>query len=255
MALRQRRLLESTRPAIGMPFHMPQCQRSPNNTVLPDADFEIAPGVVSCPGAPFSPGCGGRELYIRLLAGPLVDYLQGSVASCASRFEVAIDTMPVDLWLGEGPLTVLEDTGRWAIYLARGSDPWQFRRQIAHESFHRVCSPAGRGSWVHEMLAEVFTMRRLHEAGDEIYANPAEAAARDTAGTTSLAELHAWTGEPGLLYNKALAVGQELLESCGWKYVAVLAGYFNHQWNPDPARWLASIPTDLQEPAGRILGI
>jgi hypothetical protein len=235
---------------------MPQCQRSPNNTILTRADFEITPGVVSCPGEPYSPGCPGRELYINVVAGPLVDYLQGSIASCAQRFATSIDTMPVDLWLGEGALTVCEYDGRWGIYLARDSNPWQFRRQIAHESFHRVCSPGGRGHWVHEMLAEVFTMYRLHEGGDDTYATRSEAEARVAAGAMSLAELHAWAGgEPRPLYKKALVVGQELVECCGWELSARLAKFFDHQWNPDPFRWLGSIPTDLREPAARILGI
>jgi hypothetical protein len=235
---------------------MPQCQRSPNNTVLPQAAFEIAPGVVSCPGAPYSPGCPGRELYIRVDGGPLVDYLQGSIASCARRFSTFSDTMPVDLWLGEGPLTVFEDSGRWAIYLARDSDPWQFRRQIAHEAFHRVCSPGGSGHWVHEMLAEVFTMYRLRETDDDNYVNRNEASARDVAGAMSLAELHAWTGEePTRLYKKALVVGRELVTCCGWELVAKLAKFFDHQWRPDPDRWLESIPNDLRNTAARVLGL
>jgi hypothetical protein len=106
------------------------------------------------------------------------------------------------------------------------------------------------------MLAEVFAMYRLHESGDVAYATHQEVAARDAAKTMPFAELHAWTGgEPTRLYQKALAVGQHLVDCCGWEPVTQLAGFFDHQWRPDPTRWLGSLPSDLRDVAACVLGL
>lgn len=233
---------------------MPQCQRSPNNTVLQREAFELTPGIVRCPGEPYSPGCPGTELYIIVATGPLREYLDGSLSSCAERFGVQRDELPTDLWLGESPLTVLETSDRWAIYLGRASDGLQLRRQIAHEAFHRVCGPGGAGHWTHEMLAEVFTMYRLTETADVQYAMQSIQEARQRASGVSMSELHAWTGG-GEFYGKALAVGLELLDACGWEHVARLVDYFDHDWRPDPERWLRALPSHLMAPASSILGL
>jgi hypothetical protein len=199
---------------------MPQCQRSPNNTVLPRARFEVEPGVIRCPGGPYSPGCPGGELYTNVTSGPLLDYLEGSIESCALRFGVSVDATPTDLWLGESPLTVDENNERWGIYLSRDSRPLPLRLQTAHESFHRVCGPGGAGHWIHEMLAEMFAIYRLRETGDGGYAYCHEAVALTSDAGISYAQLHKWTGGvDDAYYQRALVVGQELLDCCGWERV------------------------------------
>jgi hypothetical protein len=130
---------------------MPQCQRSPNCTVLPVALFEVAPGVVRCPDAPYSPGCPGNELYIALPSGPLTEYFAESIASCAPQFAVELDNEPTTLWLGHGPLTIYSDTACYEVYVQQGSDLDQYRYQLGHEAFHRVCGCATR-HWTREML-------------------------------------------------------------------------------------------------------
>ena len=97
---------------------MPQCQRSPNHTLLPEA-FELSPGVIRCPGAPYSTECPGGELYVALSSGELVEYLAESLKSCAREFGVDLDDEPTALWLGHDPLTVEHD-GRYSVYLNQG---------------------------------------------------------------------------------------------------------------------------------------
>jgi hypothetical protein len=239
---------------VGHAVWVPQCQRSPNRTVLPDAVFGLAPGVVRCPGAPYSPGCAGGELYVALSAGPLVGFMDASLRSCALEFGVGLDAAPTTLWLGQAPLTVPDGDG-FAIYLAQGSDLDQYRYQIAHESFHRVCG-VGVQHWVHELLAELFAYFRLRQAGHGDYAAGIEARAVRSASLVSLAELHRWSGgsEPAY-YARAYMLGIELVKCCGWAATCQLAHYYDDQSQPDPWRWAQALGGSLATDALAIMGL
>jgi hypothetical protein len=216
----------------------------------------LAPGVVRCPGQPYSPGCVGGELYIALQSGLLFEYLETSLASCSREFRVALDGEPTALWLGHEPFTVYEPAfSQYSVYLRQGSNLDQYRRQLGHEAFHRVCGP-GIAHWVHEILAELFTFVRLREAGHVVYAATAEAVWAAIAPSVSLDELHQWSGGVGeQYYARAFTVGIALVERCGWQRTCELVQYCDARSRPDPEAWLAALPADMALDARRIMGL
>lgn len=235
---------------------MPQCQRSPNNTLLPQEDYEIGPGVVRCPGEPYAPGCRGGELYIALTAGPLVEYLNDSLAACAREFSVDREDDPTTLWLGARPMSVWYEDSGCHIYLTQGSNLRQYRYQIGHEACHRLIG-SNLTHWLSEMLAELFTIFRLREAGEDAYATLVEDEARQLASSMSMPELHRWSG--GVvgpeLYARAMTTGMELVHHCGWNLTCRLAGFYDERGIPDASGWIDMLPEQLQPGALRILGL
>jgi hypothetical protein len=71
--------------------------------------------------------------------------------------------------------------------------------------------------WAHEMLAERFTLRQLHDAGHELYAQLSAQSASVQAPTVSLDDLKRWTGggDPSY-YGRAYVLGTSLVELLGW---------------------------------------
>lgn len=238
---------------------MPQCQRSENNTILPEGQFEIAPGVVQCPGAPYCPGCAGRELYVELPSGLLHEYLAASIDSCLHRFWARLDDEPTRLWLGAGraPVTIHE-TGAgygphvvgYGIYLVQSGTVDQYRYQIAHEAFHRVFGASIH--WTHEVLAELFSLWRLRESGHDGFAAVQRSAYVAATTTATLGDLHAMTGDWRPL---AYAVGQDLLEACGWDETCRLAHHYDEAGRPDPIGWLDTLAPGVGVEVAQIMGL
>ncbi|MEA2192597.1 MAG: hypothetical protein QOI73_2718 [Solirubrobacteraceae bacterium] len=166
-----------------------------------------------------------------------------------------LDDESTKLWLGHAPFTVYEPAfGHHSVYINQGSDLDQYRYQLGHEAFHRVCGLTRH--WVHEMLAELLTFARLREAGHSAHAAWAEARWVTIAPAVSLDVLHLWSGggDPAS-YARAYVVGQELVELCGWERTCELVHFYDHQWRPDPERWADALPADSASEARRIMGL
>jgi hypothetical protein len=227
---------------------MTQCQRSPNHTILPPELCEIAPGVLHCPGAPYSPGCPGGELYVRVDSGPLHEFLIRSLDLSAREFGIDYrsDGVPTILWIGHVQMSVLEEAlGYYSIYIDGSRSRYMLMRQIAHEAFHRTAGAEG-SHWSEEMLAEVFAAKMVSTLTDPV--SQAEHAQRVAAQQQALRTLrpqvlHDWSGGGASeMYHLVTAVGEQLEERLGWKKFASLAE-FGH----DVPAWIASLEeTDAQ---------
>lgn len=238
---------------------MPQCQRSQNNTILPEGQFDLAPGVVQCPGAPYCPGCAGHELYVDLPSGLLHEYLTASIESCLRRFSARLDDEPARLWLGAGrfPVTIHATGGSYGsqavgygIYLVQQTNVDQYRYQIAHEAFHRVFG--GCIHWTHEVLAELFSLWRLRESGHDAFAAVQRRAYVTATTAATLDDLRAMAGDWRAL---AYSAGQDLLEVCGWEETRRLAHHYDEAGQPDPIGWADALAPDVAVEVARIMGL
>lgn len=227
---------------------MPQCQRSPNNTIL-EAQHEEAPGIWRCPGEPFSPGCPGGETY-RLATRDRVATLAGfdrALEACRREFGREPRGF-VSLWMGVRPLTISNLDGSIDIYVNAESDEWQLRQQCAHEAVHATCDNVIH--WTHELLAVCFTARHLRTIGDVEYAQRYEADLRLKANLISTEELLAWNHwpeyPPAEIFGRVFAVGEGLIADTSWEDV-------KHLVSTDPDAWLTSLERPKRRRARRTL--
>lgn len=223
---------------------MPQCQRSPRNTILDGAEgSQVSRTVWRCPGAPHSPGCPGGETYELIVSQPCLAVIGDAIAGCAAEFGARVPTKQLNMWLGERPMYV-ESEGVGNIYLLRDSDGLQLRRQVAHEAFHYLFTPRKAFPWTHEMLADMWVGLYLRGGDLDSYAQ------RDTeqlvaeANLISLAEMQQCKTPPypAGYFGRALLTGTELQKLVGWESLKQLAVCLTPDGAPDVDAWVASLP-------------
>ncbi len=245
-------------PARGLPLfpRMPQCQISPNRTILTD-DQRIAEGLWLCPGEPYSPGCPGGEVY-RRADQDLQEHLAAAISACASEFGVSQTdfSIPSELLLGQRPETVLEKSGQVVVYV----NPEKVSRktligQAAHEAFHVACSPLRPQvlKWSHELLAEHFRVRYLDLSDMEAAAEMHRNWLTTNGQTFPLEEVTSATGTSGGYYGRVFLLGQELIEATSWPVVRSIAPALKEDGRPDPAAWVVALPPAWTTEVKRIL--
>ena len=133
----------------------------------------------------------------------------------------------------------------------------QVRLQLGHEVFHWLCSPPFYFHWVHEMFAQVMSVRLLRQGGFDAYADESDAAFRESADKLSVEKM---LGEaitppyPQGLHDRAYVVGCELVEAIGWERLKPLATMFDKGNRPDLTGWIASMSTDERQAVAALLG-
>lgn len=235
---------------------MPQCQISPNRTILTE-DQRIAEGFWLCPGEPYSPGCPGGEVY-RRADQVLQEHLVAAMSACASEFGVspADFSTPSELLLGQRPETVLEKSGEVVVYVNPENVPREtLIGQIAHEAFHVVCSPLTPHvlKWSHELLAEHFRVRYLDLSSMETAAEVHRNWLRTNGQTFPLEEVPNAADTSTGYYGRVFLLGQELIDATSWSVVRSLASALEEDGHPDPAAWIASLPPAWSDEVKRIL--
>jgi hypothetical protein len=226
---------------------VPQCQRSPNRTILGPA-HKIADDTWRCPGAPYSPDCPGGELYHRTRDGLAHELLAKAIAF-AEQQHGRPAPLPVDCYLGESPLTVPERGGeRIHVYLSRDASPQGWAYEAGHEAAHAVAG-AGRAMrhWTHEMVAVLMALRFLDSVGMAATANRTRARLRTEAEQITAAAVMAEEEctYPKGLYGRVYLMGQALVDAVGLNAVLGVVDAFNKHDRADHTVWLAS----LAEPA------
>jgi hypothetical protein len=228
---------------------MPQCQRSPNRTILLP-EHERAAGLWVCPGHPYSPACPGGEAYVDVSRTVLArDCLfDAAIARCDAEFGPSANDHP-RLWVGVSPLTVRNENGSIDIYLEAGSNRDQYRHQCAHEVFHARCGPDTM-HWTHELLAVHFSLLHLRAEGYEQYARVNESDLERDAALIGTPQLLAWNGWPTYpptpIFGRVFVLGRELINAASWADVKRLV-------SGDLSSWLASLGRPARRRAQRIL--
>lgn len=179
---------------------MPQCQRS----FFYLRDDPAAPEEWLCPGWPVTDigdACDGGERYTVVHDRYWTDYAAAAKSRCEALFgEADRPSEPTLLVRGLTAQTIHEKTARrFVLYVVDGSDDYQFRAQLAHETFHRVRSwryDTATLHWVHEMLATLFEVKHLREHGDDVYADIKVARYRSDAPLLSTDEFTSVTSLP-----------------------------------------------------------
>jgi hypothetical protein len=163
------------------------------------------------------------------------------------------------LFRGLRPECVFEPLERrYEVYLQQGSDALQFRLQIGHEVFHRVCSQGTVFHWTHEMLACLFSVRLLRNQGFEEYAAQTAQAYQREAESCSLetllnTDLWKLSNYPPGFYGRGYVTGAALKAVVGWPALCRLARFRVQQGTPDVAGWLESLPDAAKQAADHIL--
>jgi hypothetical protein len=225
---------------VGYVRRVPQCQRSENNTILAADLHEMAPGVWVCPGAPYSPGCPGGEIYADATRGPLAErclFFEG-LERCSIEFDRQPSSAP-RLWLGVSPRAIGNADGSIDIYLAAGSNDLQYRFQCGQEVFHAVCGPATM-HWTHELLSIHFALRHLEAEGDAANVAAQKEFLRSTACAISTSELLGWLDWPKYppvdIYGRVFILGEQLINATSWEDVKRLI-------SADSTEWLGTLDT------------
>lgn len=201
--------------------------------------------------------CGNQ--FVRLRPN---DMRQQTIAeilrACRADFSIADDGRETVVWFGDGPPMTLWEPGlnRCHIYLTLSAQSClpQFRYQLAHEIFHRVCTLPATFHWAHELLAVEFSFRSAEAwlASSPSFRSlfgPYFAVQRARhvidAPHCQLPRVLAFDGRgadyPDHLYAAVDVIAQELLGSLTWAELKSLA----HHWSgtrPSVAGWLASLP-------------
>lgn len=233
---------------------MPRCQRTFRR--LPDTRPSGTGAEVGPPGCWTCPHCPeARETYEVVRDPDLLQYARlAEDAACAEFGRPGDFARPVLLLYGLRPECVLEPGDRrYEIYLQRDSDPLQFRLQIGHEMFHRVCSQGRIFHWTHEMLACLFSVRLLRRQGFTEYAAQMACQYRAEAEGFPLHGLCAadlWTMAvyPEGFYGRAYVTGCALEAAAGWPALCRLARAPGGA-APNIAAWLAGLPAERREAA------
>lgn len=226
---------------------VPQCQRSPNRTIL-GPSHKVADDTWRCPGAPYSPGCPGGELYERTRDGLAHELLVKAIAFAETQLGRPAP-LPVDCYLGESPLTVYERGGeRIHVYLSRDVIPQGWAYEAGHEAVHVVArsGPTMR-HWTHEMVAMLMALRFLDSVGMASTASRTRARLRTEAEQITAADVIAEEKctYPDGLYGRVYLIGQALVDAVGWNALLGIVDAFNKHGRPDHTIWLLS----LAEPA------
>ena len=237
-----------------------KCQCSPNNTILAP-QFEEEPGRWICPGDPYSPECEGHETYVAVQEHKLLARIASALQQLGARYGPPQDDKPTLFLKGDHPeTTCMRGFGEhWIVKLDRRSNFNQFSGQIGHECSHRWCTPSGRFSWVHEVLAEAFKFHYFIRVGMGVHATKYElGGARANPNAMTLAQLKA--ADPPFLrnvdfYQGALIVGHDLHEAVGEQPMIALAKSFDTNGRPDIDAWLATLSPETEKVAAKILGV
>ena len=240
---------------------MPRCQRT----------FRKLPAGVALPGVGgvrwICPHCPEAETYETVQRGDLLRFAETALAVALGDFGLPNDVKrPVLLLLGLFPECVRETADkRYDLYLQAASDDLQYRLQIGHELFHRVCSQGRIFHWTHEMLACVFSVRVVQALGFNAYADTVRGDYAAQAALLSAADMQnapLWQGAsayPPGLYGRAFVTGQALLQIAGWPALCRLA-----RWNmdeaadaltPDVSGWISTLSPTQKREIGAVLGI
>lgn len=206
--------------------------------------------------------CANGETYAAVRDEDLNAYARLAYDECVRWFGEPNDARwPTILVCGLRPECVREiDERRYDLYLAHGSDPWQLRLQIGHETFHRVCSQGRVFHWTHEMFACLVSLRLLRGCGLADYADDREAEWRAEAQAFSFVDLcglDLWSAGPDYppgFYGRAFVTGERLLAAVGWRRLCLLARSLNRgDATPDLDAWLARLPADVRASAQTVL--
>ena len=233
---------------------MPRCQR----TFRRLSRGETVPGTgVRRWGCPH---CSDAEIYEAVRDADLNEYARLAYDDCVADFGPPSDAAwPTVLVLGLRPECVREaDEKRYDLYLQTGSDPWQLRLQIGHETFHRVCSQGRVFHWTHEMFACLVSVRLLRRFGLSDYAEKREREWQTEAALLPVAALrdtNLWAGAPYPpgLYGRAYVTGARLVEAVGWRRLCALARARPPSGGtPDVNAWLAALPDEAR---ARVLAV
>lgn len=206
------------------------------------------------------PFCPDAEVYEVIRDADLLQYARIAETAAIQDFGRPGDaSRNTFLLCGLRPECVFEpEDRRYDIYLQQSSDALQFRLQIGHEIFHRVCSQGAIFHWTHEMLACLFSVRLLRLQGFEPYAlqtaleyrQEAEICPLQTLLTTDL-----WKSShyPPGFYGRAYATGSALKSVVGWPALCRLPRFQVERGAPDVSRWLDSLPEGTRREANAIL--
>src|SRR6266566_5292761 len=198
----------------------------------------MASGIWACPGAPFSPGCPGGEIYAEVTKGRLRErcLFAEALKRCSIEFGRSASSPP-RLWLGVRAQAIRNFDGSIDIYLVTQSNDDQFRFQCAQEVFHAVGGPEVI-HWTHELLSIHFALQHLRAAGYGSYAAIVEGQLRSAASVISTSELLGWQGWPDYppadVYGRAFVLGEQLIEATSWDDVKQLI-------SADPTGWLDTL--------------
>jgi len=213
-----------------------QCQLSTNDAVLIDAQRNG--DVWTCPGHPFALSCRGGDTYELHETGPLIDVATAAQVAAAKTFGLS-GGHPFAVVRGERPHTLFRADGKRFVYIGRAAQDAQERYQLGHEMTHVVLGNVF--DWVHEMLAEHFTIKHLPAQGYTVYANDqiadhrrksTEAGRKALSGTNT-----ALTSYPPNLYADAYVIGEKLCDAAGWEAVTKIPSYFGANGRPDLPKW------------------
>jgi len=205
--------------------------------------------------------CPDAEIYEAVRDADLNEYVRLAYDDCVAAFGTPPGdaAWPTVLVLGLRPECVREaDEKRYDLYLLAGSDPWQLRLQIGHETFHRVCSQGRVFHWTHEMFACLVSTRLLRRFGLADYAAKREQEWEQEADRLPLCDLRAtnlWTGVPYPFgfYGRAFVTGARLVEAVGWQRLRPLARAARTAAPDVTAAWLAALPDDARARALAVL--
>lgn len=205
--------------------------------------------------------CPEAETYQPIIGGDFIEYARIAYAMCISDFGPPRDNgWRTTLWAGLRPECVREPSERaYDIYLGDGGDALQWRLQIGHEMFHRVCSQGRVFHWSHEMLACLASVRLLRRSGFETYATQTET---EYARQATLLEVKQMQDTdvtlppyPAGLYGRAFETGRALQSVVGWPALCRLARCLNRTDVPDVSRWCATLSSRERIAVLAVLGI
>jgi hypothetical protein len=174
----------------------------------------------------------------------------------AVEFGKELRNPPLVEW-GKRPEFRAVTAGKSTIFVARGSDWWRIRYQIAHEVFHWLCGPRVF-HWTHEFFAVETAIRAMAAIGEVDYARRTMAGLRESADLTTLSEMLVSplpdVDLPGL-YGRAWVTGRQLTGAVGWLRMKLLADCFDADGRPDVVGWMRSFPDEEQGKLEAILGV
>jgi hypothetical protein len=167
-----------------------------------------------------------------------------AIERARALFDKPDDGIKTRFRLGEYPEIVYEGAEEAIhVYLGRDSNWLQLSYSGAHEALHRVCSPCnGTGTWVDEMLAVMFSLRYLEEAGFTDHARLNERHLREEAVKAPLEEVLN-NEHPDGVYGRCFLIGQALKAAVGWDGLIALNTYRDANGIVNLDAWIDSLST------------